>query len=217
MRIIAFSDTHGCHRSLTVPDGDVLVFAGDYTRRDSEAELRDFSLWWNALPHQHKLFVAGNHDRIIEQNSKHWLKDLYGITSLEDSEAIIDGVRFYGTPWQPEFNNWSFNLPEEKLERKWDLIPSDTDVLITHVPCFEYFDWCKEGNKVIHIGSSSLLKAFNRVTPRVHIFGHCHEAQGWGYVVQNLNMPASQYPRIYNVAVCDNSNTQNSQPRIIDL
>ena len=38
-----------------------------------------------------------------------------------------------GTPWQPEFGGWAFNLKRgEECVQKWNLIPRDTDVLVTH-------------------------------------------------------------------------------------
>jgi len=64
MRIVALADTHGLHRQIIVPPGDLLIHAGDLTRHGEVDELRDFNVWLGALPHRHKLVIAGNHDRI---------------------------------------------------------------------------------------------------------------------------------------------------------
>ena len=58
-----------------------------------------------------------------------------GVHYLEDSGVEIAGTRWWGSPWQPEFNSWAFNLPRgEPLSEKWALIPDDVDVLVTHSP-----------------------------------------------------------------------------------
>ena len=54
---------------------------------------------------------------------------------LEDSGIEIDGVRFWGSPWTPNFMDWAFMLDrDELLYQKWKAIPEHTDVLITHGP-----------------------------------------------------------------------------------
>jgi len=90
--------------------------------------------------------------------------------------VIIEGVKFYGSPWQPRFFDWAFNLDRgEEIKKKWDLIPMDTDVLITHGPPYGILDLTHEGEKV---GCEELMKAVLRVQPKIHIFGHIHEAYG---------------------------------------
>lgn len=77
---------------------------------------------------------------------------------------------------QPEFHNWAFNLPRGKscLE-KWDLIPNDTDILITHTPPIGHGDFCYSG---VRAGCVELLTTVQeRVKPRYHIFGHIHEGR----------------------------------------
>ncbi len=58
------------------------------------------------------------------------------VTYLEDSETSIKGVSIYGSPWQPEFCDWAFNLPRksEALREKWAKIPDKSDIVITHGP-----------------------------------------------------------------------------------
>jgi len=41
------------------------------------------------------------------------------------------GYKIYGTPWQPEYHDWAFNLPrDESLQNIWKAIPSDTEILV---------------------------------------------------------------------------------------
>jgi predicted phosphodiesterase len=67
MRLVLLSDTHQRHDDLVVPDGDVLVHAGDFSRRGKEAEVVRFNAWLGVQPHRAKLVVAGNHDFLFEQ------------------------------------------------------------------------------------------------------------------------------------------------------
>jgi len=54
---------------------------------------------------------------------------------VQDSSINIEGIKIYGSPWQPSYHDWAFNLERgEAIRKKWDLIPGDTDVLITHGP-----------------------------------------------------------------------------------
>jgi Icc-related predicted phosphoesterase len=95
---------------------------------------------------------------------------------LQDQSVIIEGLKFYGSPWQPTFHNWAFNKDRgEKIKTEWDKIPSDTDVLITHGPPFGILDKTVDNEKV---GCEELLLAVNRIKPKIHIFGHIHENYG---------------------------------------
>lgn len=176
MRIVCLSDTHTHHRKLTVPDGDVLVHTGDFTRKGSEADVADFNAWLGTLPHPHKLVVAGNHDFLFEQNNVLARSLLSNAIYLQDSGVVIDGVRFWGSPWQPWFYNWAFNLPRgAALAERWALIPPDTDVLLTHGPPFGVRDLTDRGEPV---GCEELRKAIMQLNLRLHVFGHIHEAYG---------------------------------------
>jgi hypothetical protein len=100
---------------------------------------------------------------------------------LEDSGIEIAGVKFWGSPWQPEFYDWAFNLPRgQALADKWALIPDDIDVLITHGPPLGILDQVITGD---HVGCADLLEAVQLIKPKVHIFGHIHE--GYGRIEQN--------------------------------
>jgi len=179
MRIVCFADTHGGHMALDIPECDVLIFAGDYSRYGKEGETEEFAAWMERQPAEHKLVIAGNHDEALEKNPvpHEAILKKHGLTYLRDSGVRIDGLLFYGSPWQPEFNNWAFNLPRKSMELhdKWDAIPSDTDILITHGPPHGYGDKNIDGE---HCGCELLLEALDRVKPKYHIFGHIHEGRG---------------------------------------
>lgn len=177
MRIVAVADTHLWERDLVVPEGDVFVHAGDMLRSGRLAELPLAAEWIRGLPHPYKIVVAGNHDWCFQLEKEAALELLGdGVIYLEDSGVTIAGVRFWGSPWQPEFCNWAFNLPRGKpLADKWALIPEATDVLVTHGPPHGYGDRTADGRRE---GCEDLLGALDRVRPALHVFGHIHEDGG---------------------------------------
>jgi hypothetical protein len=127
--------------------------------------------------HRHKIVVAGNHDWCFVREPQAAV-DILGkeIVYLQDAEATIEGVRFWGSPWQPKFHEWAFNLPRgEALASKWALIPTGIDVLITHGPPLGIGD--RAGDPVRQ-GCTDLLAAVRRVTPLLHLFGHIHQDGG---------------------------------------
>ncbi len=159
MRIVAVADTHTFQGDLRqIPDGDVFLHAGDLCRGGRLDELRTVAAWLRTLPHRHKIVVAGNHDWCFVREPQAAIEVLGpGIVYLQDSEATIDGVRFWGSPWQPAFNDWAFNLPRgEALARKWALIPTGIDVLVTHGPPHGIGDWSGDS---VRRGCEDLLRS----------------------------------------------------------
>ncbi len=176
MRVVAISDTHGQHGKLRIPEGDVLIHAGDFSNMGKRGEVESFSAFVDGLTHPHKLVVPGNHDLSFEDipdEARGWLR---GCTLLQDSGVTIDGVRFWGSPWQPWFLDWAFNLKDPaELAAKWALIPDDTDVLITHGPPKGVLDRTVNGDEA---GCAELRARVEALRPRVHVFGHIHEGAG---------------------------------------
>lgn len=174
--IVAISDTHGMHHAITVPPGDILIHAGDITRHGEIGELDEIDAWLGSLPHAHKILIAGNHDFCFERDPEACRARLGNCLYLQDQAAAVLGIRFYGSPWQPWFYDWAFNLQRgPEIRTKWDLIPTDTDVLITHGPPYGHGDRTSRGHLV---GCKDLLEAVKRIRPRLHVFGHIHEAAG---------------------------------------
>lgn len=175
MRVVVCSDTHKMHDQIDVPEGDLFIHAGDFLGFGTLDEVEDFNAFLLSLPHPHKVVIAGNHDWAFEKSPHEAQKLLTGAIYLQDESVYINGLKIYGSPWQPEFFNWAFNLKRgDELKQKWDLIPSDTDILITHGPPFGIGD-AVGGN---HVGCEELLKALDRIKPKYHIFGHIHEGYG---------------------------------------
>jgi predicted phosphodiesterase len=183
-KIVFISDTHNYHDEVKLPEGDILVHSGDFSGRGLPEEVGPFFDWIEeqAQIFKHVVFIAGNHDMSFERKSHwvvRWLSKLpTNIHYLEDSEVIIDDIKFYGTPWQPEFHNWGFNLPRGKeLAEKWAMIPGDTDILITHGPPATILDYTMRDNT--NVGCVDLLHKVKEIKPKINVFGHIHE--GYGY------------------------------------
>lgn len=190
MKITFISDTHNKHNEITkyLPGGDLIIHAGDFSSMGYDHELTNFLKWFSKLDYTNKIFIAGNHDFCF-QDSPYKSKDVVnqyedeGVTYLQDDFIYIGDhpnlVKIYGTPWQPEFMGWAFNLPRNgwELEQKWNDIPNDTDILITHGPPFGHLD--KVIGRTDNLGCELLEKRINDFKPKIHTFGHIHT--GYGY------------------------------------
>lgn len=176
MRIVAMADTHTFHDELHVPDGDVLIHAGDMARAGTLEELAGVASFLRALPHRHKIVVAGNHDTAFQTEPAAARALFDGFHYLEDTEVTLDGVRIYGSPWQPAFNDWAFNLERgEALAEKWALIPEGIDVLVTHGPPRGFGDRTPDNRGE---GCADLRARVLEVRPKLHLFGHIHQDRG---------------------------------------
>lgn len=186
-KVITFiSDTHGKHEQVGsfLPGGDFLFHAGDFMNSGYYwNELTPFLEWFDGIKgYEHKLFIAGNHDRLFENeyiDATRKVREYKTIGYLQDSKVTRDDVKIYGSPWQPEFYGWAFNLPRngEDLREKWFWIPDDTDVLITHGPPYGTLDVAGMGAG--HVGDELLAERLEVVKPKIHVFGHIHG--GYGY------------------------------------
>ncbi|SHI53799.1 metallophosphatase domain-containing protein [Flavobacterium haoranii] len=184
MQITTISDTHGLHHQLQLSGGDLLIHAGDVCNRGTQEEAANFIDWFEKQPYTYKVFIAGNHDFFFEHFTQQEIQNILpkNIYYLNDSSIEIEGINIWGSPITPEFHNWAFNRKiGEEINKHWQLIPNNTDILITHGPSFGLLD------KTFHnqnVGCVDLLKNVERVNPKYHIFGHIHEGFG---VLEHLN------------------------------
>ena len=221
-RIVCLSDTHNAHDEIVVPDGDILIHAGDATNRGTIEEIARFSSWFKNLPHKHKIFVAGNHDWLFEISPPTARRLIEGITYLQDSFVEIENFKIYGSPWQPRFFDWAFNLTRgRELAEKWRLIPDDTDILVTHGPPFGILDEAPRGilpNE--NTGCQDLqrrikeLVGFNRL--KLHVFGHIHFSYGVTEMFdEKFNRQVGV--KFANASNCDESYCPVNAPLVFDL
>jgi len=229
MRIILISDTHSLHRRMKYDvasfikpnEFNVLIHAGDCTNIGSEPEVNDFISWYNSLEgFNAKIFIAGNHDLSFETKAK-WLSSLIDNNELQNSNTVYledetlliqnenfsKPVKVYGSPWQPEFYDWAFNLPRNgvELETKWEQIPDDVNILITHGPPYSVRDYLVN-NKMV--GCEKLIKRLESINPQIHVFGHIHNS--YGVVYRNDTL-------FVNASICTEDYEPINKPIVVDL
>ena len=178
MKFVIISDTHGQHKNLTLPKGDVIIHAGDISQRGKESEIIDFLNWFKDLDFKYKIFIAGNHDFFFEETSEKDIQRIIpeNIIYLCDSGVEVENIKIWGSPITPWFYDWAFNRPRgAQIALHWQLIPHDTDILITHGPVFGQLDKTTRGENV---GCEDLLHAIDKIKPKIHICGHIHEGYG---------------------------------------
>jgi len=213
-RIVCISDTHNCNERIEVPDGEILIHAGDATTVGAEEQIRRFSDWFASLPHPHKVFVAGNHDWLFEKDNDRARSLLDpAIIYLQDSAIEIDGLKIYGSPWQPRFFDWAFNLNRgQEMAEKWAMIPDDIDILITHGPPYGILDLVPRSGWDENTGCEELRKRVEKLTKvgrlKLHVFGHIHCGYG---VHDDFGV------KFVNASTCDEQYDPTQPPIVIDL
>lgn len=215
MRLVCISDTHTFHEDVNLPDGDILIHAGDFTNKGGKSDVEDFFGWLMRIKPKYRyiLFIAGNHDKCFDEKYSEmndwlmsdWLAEAIAelekndIIYLKDSSIELEGVKFYGMPWTPWFfgEYWAFNKkigPE--MQEKIDMI-EPCDVLITHGPPLYTGDLvAREG---IHVGCPLLKEKIDEIQPRLHVCGHIHEASGIQLVDRCIHVNASQLNEHYEL------------------
>lgn len=179
MIIDCISDLHGYYPELE--GGDLLIIAGDLTLSDTHEQYLQFLSWLHKQKYKHYIFVAGNHDGLIEKREV-LTTSLDNTTYLFDSATEFEGLKVWGSPWTHLFDGvnpraTAFMLPKEELQPKFSKIPQDVDILITHSPPFGILDVNRGGECC---GSIALMQPLygERIKPKLHVFGHVHESYG---------------------------------------
>lgn len=188
MKVVFISDTHGKHKELDFSDKiydniDTIVHSGDFSHNLNQ--FYEFMNWYSETPFKNKILIPGNHETVLEHNQSMFFltcKEL-GIHGLIDNEVVIDGIKFYGTPWTPMFYNWAWMEEDYLLDKHWDKIPKDTNVLITHGPRYGILDkvWGYRNNNYCQfsVGSETLGDAVDTLKElKIHTCGHIHESAG---------------------------------------
>lgn len=233
IRFVCISDTHGKIEGskLHMPPGDVLLHAGDFTQKGHMNEIQKFNSYLGALPYKVKVVIAGNHDLTFDDSiteaslrtfgvqkstvesylSERGLKSVKQMLTsaiyLEDSLVTVCGIKIYGAPWQPVFCDWGFNLNRgEDILKKWQTIPADLDILMTHGPPVGHGDLTGGNNNV---GCVELLNTVQkRVKPKFHVFGHIHEGYG---------VTSDGYTTFINASICTRRYLPTNAPIVFDF
>jgi Icc-related predicted phosphoesterase len=85
-----------------------------------------------------------------------------------------------------------------------ELIPANTDILITHGPPFGKLDANVNSYRT---GCEDLLKTVDKIKPKYHIFGHIHEAYGMTY---------NEHTTFINASILDEHYRIKNKPVLIE-
>lgn len=223
MRIAIISDTHCFHDQIKeIPDADLLIHCGDALNSGTFFELIGFRNWGETAlaKFPRKIYVPGNHDRIAESEFYIFRDELdkVGFEILCDSGLSINGINFYGSPYVPQIGRWAFMLPRrsEALKTKFERIPEDTHVLITHGPAFSKLDTVSE-TSFEFLGCEQLQdRLLNGLESlRMHCFGHIHGGYGCS-AIESPNGNRRLYHAV-NAAICDESYSPVNLPWLLEI
>jgi len=220
MKIICISDTHNYHKTIKLPEGDIIVHTGDFSSRGYNHELEDFTKWYGSLKYKHKVLIAGNHDIGTEKKELEFKKMCTDndIIYLNDSGISLEGIMFWGSPVTPRFGNgWAWNRDIENLipprgtvynpiKDHWDRIPDNVDVLLTHGPPKGVLDFTYYDQK--HVGCPILLDKVLDIAPKLHIFGHIHECQGMDQIGDTV---------FVNASICTLQYKPTNKPIVVEI
>ncbi len=215
MKIVCISDTHMQHWHLKVPEGDVLVHAGDALIGGRQKEWVDFVAWWNEQPHPNKVFVPGNHDRVCEEMPDWARSGLKDTNFLVDEGCRIKGVQFWGTPWQRPFHDWAFNQGDAFRAEKFANIPANTAFLVSHAPPFGYQDVVAGEHE--HLGDEELVRVTNAIMPAFHAFGHIHSGYGVGQRWVYRDGDRSDVTVLLNASICNEGYKPVNAPLVVHI
>lgn len=228
LRIVCLSDTKGCHEIIAsqIPWGHVLVHCGNFTISGQPHEVKEFNEFLGTLPHKFNIVIAGTNEITFDRNTysnsetiwkkyKHYKKFdsnqiknlLTNAIYLEDYGCRIKGIEFYGTPWHAnDIHDDSFGVPRGKsILNKWNMIPSNTRVLLTHAPPVGLLDIKSK----VKIGDAELLSTVQeRVKPDVHIFGHACDSFG------SYSDDITNY---YNASIVNSNGEIDGYAQVIDI
>ena len=228
VRIVLVSDTHNRHRKLQLPEGDILIHAGDFTNNGTRKEIEDFDNWLASLDQfQHKILVPGNHDTGTEE--KALLRDAsqrkkqgesLEVTNVENATVLrgemvhVIGLKVFGLPDTLDPYNllwWAYRADtEEEMKVRAEGISDGVDVLISHMPPFGVGDTCHTGQRA---GSRSLREVVlgAEQPPKLWAFGHIHECGGRAFRAKGIETV------MVNAASCPLLGKGLRPPIVIDI
>ena len=237
MKLVVISDTHNRHKHLTsvamgsrLPDGDLLIHAGDLTAQGLKHEVQDVFKWFKTIKDRYThgiVFIAGNHDRTfdgpkfgdddIEEGSRKkpvWLEEALSnlpsnVHYLENNSVTIEGLKIWGSPVTPWFHGdrWAFNKHRgEEIDAVWNKIPMDTNIIVTHGPVAYKLDYVAHDGH--YAGCEHLRQRVQSIKPILHISGHIHECHGYDY---------DEHTHYFNASICSHQYEPVNRPWEIEI
>jgi Icc-related predicted phosphoesterase len=159
------------------------------------------------------LYIPGNHDICVEKEPMRCREyfETSNMKMLLHRPYEWKGIKFFGSPYQPDFYQWSFQYPRWDGARVWNAIPEDSDVVITHGMPEGILD--ASGRELFtrdeaHLGCKALRERLRIIKPKIFAGGHLHH-QGGQSVEENGTIWV-------NAAMCDDQYKPTRKPVVID-
>jgi Icc-related predicted phosphoesterase len=191
------------------------------TSKGSFKQVAEFTEWFGAQKYNHLVLIPGNHDFAFEEAYGVCETEckLRNITLLHDSGAEIEGIKFWGSGITPWFYDWAFNRERgADIKKHWDLIPEDTEVLVTHGPPFGILDMTlpSYGNGQ-NVGCEELIAKIWKTQVKLHVFGHIHEGRGTKRELDKLFVNASTLDEKYRMNINEPIRVVRSEDGTYDI
>ena len=234
MKIAVISDLHGylpMYPSLYwegIEECELLLVCGDILPLRVQTNMReslnwlvvDFRPWAISLPVKQIYFIAGNHDFYCEKNDK----TMHEIFSCSDKVTYLKNeyvdyistqdfkvYRIFGTPYCHQFGNWAFMRDDETLTKKFNQIPANVNILISHDAPYGVSDICFQGfsSDKGHIGCLELRDAIIEHKPKYNFHGHLHSSNHGEEILGET--------KVFNTSILDESYNLIYKPLMIKL
>ncbi len=189
-RVTVISDTHCRHSEIKMPAGDLLIHCGDMFDLFSRTPQRVSAIdsWFGKQSFEKIIVTGGNHDRQIEAELAHRSQPLANAHFLNEGLIEFRGLKIFAAAWVPYLSKHAFYKDQSALAKVWAGVPSDIDILVTHTPPQGILDKSRAGQS---LGCPSLADEMQRISPRVHCFGHVHASAGHQRIGDTLFINAS--------------------------
>lgn len=229
MRIAVMSDNHGILPQIKDENIELLLICGDIVPLSFQSDMEltkwwfdnNFREWAENLPVEKVIFIAGNHDLMIERDPD-WFKvefpkhskvtylqhELYEYISTQDGKVYS----IFGTPYCKIFGNWAFMREKETLEKLYNEIPNNLDILISHdAPLLCGLGFINQnvrwGNQ--EAGNPILASAILNKRPKYVFNGHIHSG--------NHQLQEIDNTKLANVSIVDEHYDLVYKPLILDI
>lgn len=224
MRIVAISDVHAKWDKLIIPECDLLISAGDYSFIGEKSLVKSFHEWMSAQPAKHKISVQGNHEVWVErhwQDAKRMVEEIDPtIHFIDEGPLELEGHKIWCSAVTPWFHGWAWNRqPGDGIQKHWNRIPDNTEILITHGPAFGFLDQIDASKGTHHplgqhLGCPGLVCRIANLTQlKLHVCGHIHG----GYGIQTIPKSCVGTLTLVNASICNERYVPVNKPQVIDL
>jgi predicted phosphohydrolase len=213
MIVAIVSDVHRRWHDIVVPPCDLLISAGDYSNQGEPTSVVGFHEWMSHQPATHKISVQGNHELWVEhsfESASAAVKEIDPDIYFTAQQTLhISGHVIHCSAVTPYFCNWAWNVHRGvDIQKHWEIIPDNTDILVTHGPAYGILDEIVPGSGE-HLGCQDLLNRVKQLKNlKLHAFGHIHGSSGEELV---------DGVQFVNASMCDEQYTLVNPVRVVEL